>query len=169
MFPLSLVLSVLCRWTSAQPDFACHTSWMGVWSHPVLCSSVTTPWRSGWSVFGWVTLEQCWSHSESRAAASKTTAFPRGQYWARDPGKHIESIGDLIPRPIFTPPSAFSQTLFEVSYTTCQCIHTDLVLACRSLSSTWLRKPLLSTTTDLFSAVHDQMPLISPPWGWAIT
>lgn len=142
-------------------------SWMGVWAIP--CSSVITPRRSGWSVFGWVTLEQCWSHSESRAAASKTAACPRGQCWARDPGKHIESMGDLILRPIFTPPSAFSQALLEVSYATCQRVHIDLVLAYRSLSSTWLRKPLLSTTTDLLSAVHDQMPLISPPRGWAIS
>lgn len=100
MILLSLVLSTLCRRIFAQPDFACHLSWSLEPSHGALSC---TSWRSGWSIFGWMTLEERWSHPESRAGTLKIKALPKGHCWTWHHDKHMQSKKHhLILRPIST-------------------------------------------------------------------
>lgn len=86
----SPTLLVICLGRSLEP------------SHGVLpCTS----WRSGWSIFGGMTLEEGWSHPESRAGALNIRALLKGYCWAWHHDKHIQSKrDDLILRPICTVP-----------------------------------------------------------------
>lgn len=101
MFLLSLILSTLCRWIFAQPALlVICLGWCLEPSHGV---PSCTSWRSGWSIFGWMALEECWSHPEIRAGALKIRALPKGHCWAWHYDKHIQSKrDDLILRPICT-------------------------------------------------------------------